>query len=85
VPDIAELELAEATARLRPGSPDNGPLLGPATTAGLVVATGHFRHGILLTPVTVDAIGEVLAGRDVTGPAAAFSPQRFVLEVPAYG
>jgi glycine oxidase len=85
VPDIAELELAEAIARLRPGSPDNGPLLGPATTAGLMVATGHFRHGILLTPATVDAIGEALAGRDVAGPAAAFSPQRFVLDEPAYG
>lgn len=77
VPDIVELELAEAMARSRPGSPDNGPLLGPTTTEGLLVATGHFRHGILLAPVTVDAVGDALAGRPVAGPAAAFSAQRF--------
>ena len=84
VPDIAELEFGEAIARLRPGSPDNGPLLGPATTPGLVVATGHYRHGILLTPVTAAAMSEALAGRAVTGPAAAFSPQRFAGQ-PAHG
>jgi glycine oxidase len=77
VPDIVELELREALARLRPASPDNGPVLGAATTQGLVIATGHFRHGILLAPVTVGAIGEVLAGRPLPGPAASFSAQRF--------
>jgi glycine oxidase len=62
VPDVVELELAESAARLRPGSPDNGPLIGPAHTDGLVVATGHFRHGILLAPVTADAVGAFLRG-----------------------
>ena len=43
VPGITELELAEATAGLRPGTPDNAPLLGPSALPGLVLATGHFR------------------------------------------
>lgn len=84
VPDIVELELAEATARLRPGSPDNGPLFGPSWTAGLLVATGHFRNGILLAPVTAGALSESLAGRDLPGPAAAFSARRFSTGEPAY-
>jgi len=77
VPEVAELELAEAIARLRPGSPDNGPILGWAFTEGLLVATGHFRHGVLLAPVTAQAAGELLAGREICGPASGFSPERF--------
>ncbi|HVL98519.1 MAG TPA: glycine oxidase ThiO, partial [Egibacteraceae bacterium] len=60
LPGIAEYELAETVAGLRPGSPDNAPLLGPAGVEGLVVATGHYRNGILLTPVTADAITHLL-------------------------
>jgi len=77
VPELAEVELSEAIARLRPGSPDNGPILGPAVTPGLLLATGHFRHGVLLTPVTAEALGDALAGRPVSGPAAAFCSARF--------
>ena len=57
VPAVAELELLEATARARPGTPDNSPLLGRVAApggagdiAGLIIATGFFRHGVLLTP-----------------------------------
>lgn len=55
VPAVAELELMEATARARPGTPDNAPLLGrvegrEGTVPGLIVASGFFRHGVLLTP-----------------------------------
>ncbi|MCZ9881084.1 glycine oxidase ThiO [Arthrobacter sp. B2a2-09] len=55
VPAVAELELLEATARARPGTPDNAPLLGrveesEGTVPGLIVASGFFRHGVLLTP-----------------------------------
>ncbi len=60
VPGITELELAEAVAGLRPGTPDNAPVLGPCALPGLVLATGHFRSGVLLAPVTADVIVEYL-------------------------
>jgi glycine oxidase len=63
VPGLLELEIEELVAGLRPGTPDNGPILGAAQeVAGLVWATGHFRNGILLTPVTADLIAAELAG-----------------------
>jgi glycine oxidase len=77
VPDVGELELAEAMARLRPGTPDNGPVLGPAPSEGLLIATGHFRHGFLLAPATATALTAALAGRPLSGPAAAFGTARF--------
>lgn len=61
LPEIAELELLEARASLRPGSPDNLPIVGPGALDGLVLATGHHRNGILLTPHTADAVAELLA------------------------
>ncbi len=77
VPAVGELELVEAIARLRPGTPDNGPILGPTTVAGLLLATGHHRNGVLLTPVTADALESCLLGQPVTGPAGAFTRARF--------
>jgi glycine oxidase len=77
LPDVAELELAETVVGLRPGSPDNAPMLGPAGPEGLVVATGHYRNGILLTPVTADAIAELLATGRVPELVAPFAPGRF--------
>jgi len=77
LPDAAELELAETVVGLRPGSPDNAPMLGPADPDGLVVATGHYRNGILLTPVTADAIAELLATGRVPEAIGPFSPGRF--------
>jgi glycine oxidase len=76
LPDVAELELVETVAGLRPGSPDNAPLLGPAGVDGLVVATGHYRNGILLAPVTADAVAELLATGRVPAAIAPFSPAR---------
>jgi glycine oxidase len=85
LPAVREMELAEASAGLRPGSRDNAPLLGPLSgpsyegggLAGLVVATGHHRNGILLTPVTADAIASVVCGGGVPEAIAAFRPDRF--------
>jgi glycine oxidase len=77
LPDAAELELLETVVGLRPGSPDNAPMLGPAGPEGLVVATGHYRNGILLTPVTADAIAELLATGRVPDLIAPFTPGRF--------
>jgi len=84
LPDVSELELTETVAGLRPGSPDNAPLLGPSGLDGLVVATGHYRNGILLAPVTADAVAELLAGGPVPELIAPFSPARFGRE-PAPG
>jgi glycine oxidase len=75
LPAIAELELVEACVGLRPGSPDDGPLIGE--WEGLLVAGGHYRNGVLLAPVTADAIAALLAGDEPPQEAAAFDPNRF--------
>jgi glycine oxidase len=62
LPQIAELELVETIAGLRPTTPDNVPLIGYGAIDGLVLATGHFRNGILLAPVTGERIAALLAG-----------------------
>ncbi len=62
LPDVAEMELVEAAAGLRPGTPDNLPLVGPSPVDGLLWATGHYRNGILLAPLAADAIVDALAG-----------------------
>ncbi|MFF8590132.1 glycine oxidase ThiO [Streptomyces sp. NPDC015220] len=77
VPGITELPLTETRAGLRPGSPDNAPLLGPTELAGLLLATGHHRNGVLLTPVTGDAMAHVLTTGDLPDEARPFSPRRF--------
>ncbi|MGH2982079.1 MAG: FAD-dependent oxidoreductase, partial [Solirubrobacterales bacterium] len=66
LPEVAEVELLEATAGLRPGTPDNLPLIGPGELEGLVLATGHYRNGILLAPLTAGRVAEIFSGADVT-------------------
>jgi glycine oxidase len=77
LPGVTELELLETLARWRPTTPDNAPVLGPAGLPGLVLATGHHRNGVLLTPVTGDAVAALLAGGDLPGVAAPFTIDRF--------
>jgi glycine oxidase len=77
VPGITELEFTEAVARLRPGTPDNGPVLGPCAADGLVLATGHFRNGVLLTPITADVIVDYLQTGRWPEVAAHFTLERF--------
>lgn len=77
VPGITELPLVETLAGLRPGSPDNAPILGRSALAGLVVATGHYRHGILLTPITADTVAEALAHGTTPELIEPFGPDRF--------
>ena len=62
LPDVAEMELVSAIAGLRPGTPDNLPLIGPGAIDGLLLATGHYRNGILLAPLTAKWIAADLAG-----------------------
>lgn len=77
VPGVTELPLVETRAGLRPGSPDNAPLLGPTAVPGLHLATGHHRNGVLLTPVTGEVMAELLAGGTLPQPARPFTPDRF--------
>ncbi|QTD97995.1 glycine oxidase ThiO [Streptomyces cyanogenus] len=77
VPGITELPLTETRAGLRPGSPDNAPLLGPSGLAGLLLATGHHRNGVLLTPVTGDVLAHTLVAGELPEEARPFAPQRF--------
>jgi glycine oxidase len=80
VPAITELPLVETLAGLRPGSPDNAPMLGHTALPGLLLATGHHRNGVLLTPITGDVMAGLLTGGDVPDQARPFSPARFVLQ-----
>ncbi|MFJ3642132.1 glycine oxidase ThiO [Streptomyces sp. NPDC090108] len=77
VPGITELPLTETGAGLRPGSPDNAPLLGPSGLDGLLLATGHHRNGVLLTPVTGDAMAHLLVHGRLPEEALPFTPRRF--------
>jgi glycine oxidase len=76
VPGLDEMVLEEAAAGLRPGTPDNAPLLGERED-GVVLAAGHHRNGILLAPLTGEAIAALLAGEPMPEEAAAFAPGRF--------
>jgi glycine oxidase len=77
LPGIAEYALVESSAGLRPGSPDNLPLIGGLGPQGLFAATGHGRNGMLLAPVTADAVLAVLRGDPVPEVARMADPRRF--------
>jgi len=77
VPGITELPLVETRAGLRPCSPDNAPLLGPTALPGLHLATGHHRNGVLLAPITGEAMAEVLTTGRLPEQARPFTPRRF--------
>jgi glycine oxidase len=77
VPKLAEARILEAWAGLRPGTPDNLPILGETATCGYFVATGHFRDGILLAPITAKVMGQIIAGLRPDLELHAFSAHRF--------
>ncbi|MGQ0843923.1 MAG: glycine oxidase ThiO [Sporichthyaceae bacterium] len=77
LPALHELPLVETCAGLRPATSDHGPLLGRAHLEGLVLATGHYRNGILLAPITADVVRDVLLGHDLPPVAAPFAADRF--------
>jgi glycine oxidase len=78
VPGVLDLEVEEVLAGLRPGTPDNAPILGrSAADPRIVWATGHYRNGVLLAPVTADIVVAELAGEPIEH---AFGPQRFARE-----
>jgi glycine oxidase len=77
LPEVGELELVEAHAGLRPGTPDNRAVVGPGELDGLVWATGHWRNGVLLAPLTGEAVAELLASGAMPEELAPLSPARF--------
>jgi glycine oxidase len=81
LPGVSELVIDEFSAGFRPGTPDNAPIIGTGSVAGLHWATGHYRHGILLAPITAELVVSQLLGhgeRDVEGvELSAFAPGRF--------
>jgi glycine oxidase len=77
VPKLADARILEDWAGLRPGTPDNLPILGRTEMPGYYVATGHFRDGILLAPITAEVMSAVIEGRKPDYDLAAFSPTRF--------
>jgi len=77
VPGLDDAELVTARAGLRPGTPDDLPLIGRSPLDGLVVATGHYRNGILLTPITAEAVAAAVAGEPLPPEVDACDPRRF--------
>ena len=77
VPGIEELAVAETWVGFRPGSRDDAPMLGPSGIDGLVVATGHHRNGILLTPLTVEAVSAFVLTGHLPETVRPFTPERF--------
>ncbi len=80
VPGLDDAELVAVRTGLRPGSPDDLPMVGPGAVDGLVVATGHHRNGILLTPITAEAVAAAVLGEPVPAEVAACDPRRFAGE-----
>ena len=77
VPAIEELPIAETWVGFRPGSRDDAPMLGPSGIEGLVIATGHHRNGILLTPVTAAVVSAYMLSGNLPESALPFAPSRF--------
>jgi glycine oxidase len=77
IPQLGECKLLEAWAGLRPGTPDDLPILGPTTLPGYFAATGHFRAGILLAPITARIIADLITGATPTFDLTPFNPDRF--------
>lgn len=77
LPEIAELELVDCSAGLRPATPDNAPVVGPTTVDGLMLAGGHHRNGFLLAPLTASAIVAATLGEPIPAAIEALAPGRF--------
>lgn len=78
LPGITELRFVRSLVGLRPGTPDNAPLMGSTEIDGLFVSTGHYRNGVLLAPITGDKMAELLASGVTPEGLKPFSPRRFV-------
>ena len=79
LPSVTELVIDELSAGLRPATPDNAPAIGPGSIEGLHWAVGHYRHGILLTPITAELVAGALTGNPAV--PEDFAPTRFAAGV----
>jgi glycine oxidase len=79
LPELASAPITHSWAGLRPGTPDGLPIIGPTQTPGLFIASGHFRNGILLAPVTARIMADIIEGSAAPLKISAFSPARFSL------
>ncbi len=77
LPSVTELVIDELSAGLRPTTPDNAPAIGPGSIPGLHWAVGHYRHGILLTPITAELVVDALTGDQADAIPGEFAPTRF--------
>ena len=78
IPEFADARIEETWAGLRPDSPDHLPILGPTDIDGLMIATGHFRSGVLLTPITARLVRQWITERSVEFDWDRLSPMRFI-------
>ena len=76
LPGLSEIELVESWTGLRPGTPDNAPIIGIGDD-GIVYAAGHYRNGILTSPITAAAVAALVPGREPPIDLSPFSPGRF--------
>jgi glycine oxidase len=78
LPELSRATLVGVRVGLRPGTPDDRPVIGASRrVSGLVYATGHYRNGALLAPVTAEIVGDLIEGREWDPSLDAFSPDRF--------
>jgi glycine oxidase len=83
LPSVEDMEIEAVWTGFRPTSDDDAPILGETAIDGLVLATGHHRNGILLAPVTAQAIHDLITAGDMTGAAGRFGLARFASNVPS--
>jgi glycine oxidase len=77
LPELASAPITQSWAGLRPGTPDGLPILGATETPAMFIASGHFRNGILLAPITAKIMANLVEGRPSPLDIAAFAPSRF--------
>jgi glycine oxidase len=85
MPALGKMPLVTSWAGLRPATPDRLPYLGKGPVEGLIVATGHYRNGILLAPITAELVADLLAGQAPSMDLAAFDPLRIPAAIESAG
>ena len=78
LPELASAPITHSWAGLRPGTPDDLPIIGPTDASRVFVATGHFRNGILLAPITAQIMADLVGGRPSPMDISAFATDRFL-------
>lgn len=79
-PELEHAPVIATWTGLRPGTPDDLPLMGATGTPGIFVASGHFRNGILLAPLTAQVMADMVAGNPPSLDVSAYSPLRFATQ-----